>query len=74
MACQREERLGVVKLQFRIIRKRGKNGVYQYEEVSMNFPKELHEFLRCLRNHQLEIKASREGKTTYVTLIDSQVP
>ncbi|MGD0072021.1 MAG: hypothetical protein ABSB71_10740 [Candidatus Bathyarchaeia archaeon] len=61
----------MVKLQFRIIRKRYKNGVYQYEQVSLNFPKELHEFLRCLRNRQLEIKASREGKTTHVTLIDS---
>ena len=35
-------------------------------------PKELHEFLRCLRNHQLEIKASRDGKTTHIILIDKQ--
>ena len=35
-------------------------------------PKELHEFLRCLCNHQLEIKASRDGKTTHIILIDKQ--
>jgi hypothetical protein len=64
----------VVKLQFRVIRKRYKNGVYKYEEVSLNFPKELHDFLRCLRNRKLEIKASREGKTTHIMLIDNQDP
>ena len=63
-------RLGVVKIHFRIVRKKYKDSVYQYEEASMTFPKELHDFLRCLRDRQLEIKASREGKTTIITLIE----
>ena len=64
--------MGVVKIHFRIIRKKYKNSVYEHQEVSMNFPKELHDFMRCLRNRQLEIKASREGKNTLITLIESQ--
>lgn len=60
----------MVKIHFRIIRKKYKNRVYECEEASMNFPKELHDFLRCLRDRQLEIKASREGKTTHITLIE----
>ena len=64
--------VGMVKIGFYVVKKRGKKCVYEYEEVSMRFPKELHEFLRCLRYHQLEIKASREGKTTHIMLIDKQ--
>jgi hypothetical protein len=60
----------MVKLGFYIVRKRYKNGVYAHEEVCLRFPKELHEFLRCLRNRQLQIKASREGKTTHILLIE----
>ncbi len=66
----------MVKLRFSIIKKRYKNGkrIYQYEQISLIFPKELHELLKCLRNRQLEIKASKEGKTTRITLTDSQEP
>jgi hypothetical protein len=56
------------------VKNRGKYGDKEYEEVCMRFPKELHEFLRCLRCHQLEIKASREGNITYIMLIDNQQP
>jgi hypothetical protein len=61
-----------VKLRFSKIVKRCKNGkrVYRYEQVSLNFPKELHEMLQCLRNHRLEIKASRVDKTICIKLID----
>ena len=62
--------LKFVTIQFRVVRKRYKQKVHDYEEVSMNFPKELHDFLRCLRHRQLEIKASREGKTTYIILTE----
>ena len=48
----------MAKLGFYIVKKRYKRDVYQHEEVCMRFPKELHDFLRCLRNHQLDIKAS----------------
>jgi hypothetical protein len=62
----------MVKLQFSKIIKRCKNGnrIYQYEQVSLNFPKELHEMMQCLRNRQLEIKASRVDKIICIRLID----
>jgi len=60
----------MVKLGFYIIRKRYKNQVYENELVLLRFPIELHEILRCLRNRRLEIKATREGNTTHVMLID----
>jgi hypothetical protein len=62
----------MVKLRFSKIIKRCKNGkrVYRYEQVSLNFPKELHEMLQCLRNRQLEIKANRVDKTIFIQLID----
>ena len=60
----------MVKIGFYTVRKPGKKGVHEYEEVCMRFPKELHEFLRCLSNRQLEIKATREGNTTHIMLID----
>ena len=61
----------MVKLGFYKVTKKYKNRVREYEEVTLHFPKDLHEFLRCLRNHQLEIKANREGKTTHIMLIDN---
>ena len=60
----------MVKLGFYIIRKRYKKQVYENELVLLRFPVELHEILRCLRNRRLEIKATREGNTTHVILID----
>jgi len=60
----------MVKLGFYIIRKRYKKQVYENELVLLRFPIELHEILRCLRNRRLEIKATREGNTTHVMLID----
>ena len=64
----------MVKLRFSKIIKRYKNGkrIYQYEQISLNFPKELHEMLQCLRNRHLEIKASRENKIFYMQLIDKE--
>jgi hypothetical protein len=62
----------MAKLRFSKIIKRYKNGkrVYQYEQVSLNFPKELHEMMQCLRNRQLEIKASRINNIICIQLID----
>ena len=62
----------MVKLQFSKITKRYKNGkrVYHYEQISLNFPEELHEMLQCLRNRQLEIKASRVNNIICIHLID----
>ncbi len=62
----------MVKLGFYKVKKRYKNGVYEHEEVCLRFPKELHDFLRCLRYRRLEIKATREGNTTNIMLIDKQ--
>jgi len=61
----------MAKLGFCKVKKKYKNRVREYEEVTLHFPKNLHEFLRCLRNHQLEIKANREGKITNIMLIDN---
>ena len=60
----------MVKLGFYKSEETYKKRVKEYEEVTLHFPKDLHEFLRCLRNHELEIKASREGKITHIMLID----
>lgn len=60
----------MVKLGFYIVKNRGKKGLHEYEEVCLRFPKELHEFLRCLRYRKLEIKATREGNITHIILID----
>ncbi len=62
----------LVKLGFYVIKKDGKRGVREYEEVYLRLPKELHEFMRCLRNRQLEIKATREGNITHIMLIEKQ--
>lgn len=64
----------MVKIGFYIIKKTGKRGVGEYEEVYLRLPKELHEFMRCLRNRQLEIKATREGNITHIMLIEKQQP
>ncbi|HSV50255.1 MAG TPA: hypothetical protein VLH35_08050 [Candidatus Acidoferrales bacterium] len=60
----------MVKLGFYVIKKDGKKGLREYEEVYLRLPKELHELVRCLRNQQLEIKASREGNITHIMLIE----
>jgi hypothetical protein len=62
----------MVKLGFYVIKKEGKRGIREYEEVYLRLPKELHEFMRCLRNRQLEIKATREGNITHIKLIEKQ--
>lgn len=62
----------LVKLGFYVIKKDGKRGVREYEEVYLRLPKELHELVRYLRNRQLEIKATREGNITHIMLIEKQ--
>lgn len=62
----------MVKLGFYVIKKDGKRGVREYEEVYLRLPKELHELVRCLRNRHLEIKATREGNITHIMLIEKQ--
>jgi hypothetical protein len=62
----------MVKLGFYVIKKDGKKGVREYEEVYLRLPKELHELVRCLRNRQLEIKATREGNVTHIMLIEKK--
>jgi hypothetical protein len=62
----------MVKIGFYVIRKEGKKGAREYEEVYLRLPKELHEFMRCLRDRQLEIKATREGNITHILLIEKK--
>jgi len=60
----------MVKLQFRIIEKAYKKGlrIYKHEEVTLNFPRELHELLRVLRDKKLEIKGYSEGSKVHLVL------
>jgi hypothetical protein len=60
----------MVRLQFRIIEKSYKKGlrVYKHEEVTLNFPKELHELLRVLCDKKLEIKGYAEGGKVHLVL------
>lgn len=62
----------MVKIGFYVVRKPGKKGVHEYEEVCLRFPKEMHEFLRCLRYRSLRVEASRDGKRTHIILIEEQ--
>ncbi len=62
----------MVKRGFYVIKKDGKKGMREYEEGYLRLPKELHELVRCLRNRQLELKATREGKITHIMLIEKQ--
>ncbi len=64
----------MVKLHFRVVEKPYKKGlrVYRAEEVTLNFPKDLHELLRCLRDKKLEIKGYKEGKSVHIILSDRQ--
>ena len=66
----------LVRLQFRIIKKSYKNGlsVYKHQEVTLNFPKELHELLRFLSDKKLEIKGYREGNKVHLVICDKEEP
>ena len=66
----------MVKLYFRIIENTYKNGqrVYSHGEVTLNFPKDLHELLRFLRYKKLEIKGYREGKKVHIIIGDREDP
>jgi hypothetical protein len=70
------EALIVVKLHFRVIEKPNKNGgrVYVQEEVTLNFPKDLHDLLRFLRDQKIEIKGERDGQKVHLELWDKEDP
>ena len=60
----------MVRLQFRIVEKTYKKGlhIYMHEEVTLNFPKELHKLLRVLCDKNLEIKGYSEGGKVHLVL------
>jgi hypothetical protein len=66
----------MVKLQFRIIERVYKKGlrVYKHEEVTLNFPKELHDLLRVLSGKKLEIKGYREGNKIHLIFGEKEEP
>ena len=66
----------MVRLQFRIVKKFYKKGlrVYTNEEVTLNFPKDLHELLRSLRDKKLEIEGNKEDKKIHLILSDREDP
>ena len=66
----------MVKLQFRVIENSYKNGqrVYFHGEVTLNFPKNLHELLRFLRTKNLRLEGYREGKKVHIIIGDKEDP
>ncbi len=64
----------MVRLQFRTVKKSYKKGlrVYKHEEVTLNFPKDLHELLRFLRDKKLEIKGYKDGKKIHFILSEKE--
>jgi hypothetical protein len=42
--------------------------VYRHEEVTLNFPKELHELLRVFSEKKLEITGYKEGNKVHIIL------
>jgi hypothetical protein len=46
--------------------------VYKHEEVTLNFPKELHEVLRSFCDKKLEIKGYREGNKIHLLISDKE--
>jgi hypothetical protein len=60
----------VVKLRFRMVPRPYKNGrkVYNHEEVTVNFPKNVHELLRFLNDREILISGFREGKKVHLEL------
>lgn len=57
----------MVKIRFRMVPSSYKNGntIYEYEEVSLNFPKDVHDLLRFLQEREIEIRGYREGKKVH---------
>ena len=66
--------VGFARIHFRVTGKRYKDKVHSSEEASMYFPKELHDLLRCISERRLEIKVTREDKTTIITLTELDEP
>ena len=64
----------MVKIRFRVLEKKYKGRVSTSEEVSVNFPKDLHELLRFLKDKTVEMKGRREGKTAVITIWDKDDP
>ena len=60
----------MVKIRFRLVPRSYKNGrtIYEHEEVSLNFPKDIHELLRFLKEREIEIRGYREGKKVHLEL------
>ncbi len=66
--------MAFVRIHFRTTRRVYKGKVSTSEEATMNLPKELHELFRCIGERRLEIKASREGRVTTITLTEIDEP
>ncbi len=66
----------MVKIRFRMVPKSYKNGgiVYNHEEVSLNFPKDIHELLRFLSEKEIEIRGYREGKKVHLEFLAKDDP
>jgi hypothetical protein len=60
--------VAVVKIRFRLVPRSYKNGkrVYKHEEVSLNFPKDIHELLRFLSEKDIGIRGYRKGKRVHL--------
>jgi len=58
----------VVKLRYRVVKRKYKHETYFHPECSLNFPVKLHELLRFLWNCSVVLEAKREGDTVLVII------
>lgn len=59
-----------MKLQFRKAKRTYKRKTYEYERVSLDFPTALNEILECLRDKEVRVELSKQGKTFNLILTE----
>lgn len=60
----------MVKLQFRKAKRTYKRKTYEYERVSLDFPAALSGILESLREKEVRVELSKQGKTFNVILTE----
>ena len=62
----------MVKLQFRKQKRRYKRKTYEYERISLHFPRETNQTLQSLWNKQLRLKVTEKDGAYNVSLTDTE--
>ncbi len=60
----------MVKLQFRKAKRTYKRKAYEYERVSLNFPTEFTEIFQALKDKEVKIAVTKQGKTYNISLTE----